>query len=480
MSVSEFSYLDGHQRATLKAKVFDLLADYGVKLDPHPEMVDALARSGLQLDRGTGLVRFPTQVLEELLAQAPSSFTLGARNPEKILPLPRPDGTFYARPCTGGHGWIDPDTQAYEKVTLARLADWAKLVNHLDEISFMPFLFPNDAPVVSADIHALVTLFKNTDKHLWVQPYCAESIMPLISLAAAVAGGDSALISNPVISMIACSLTPRSFKHMDIEIIVKAAQAGIPIHACSLPGAGGTAPATMLGTVLLTVAEIIAMVVMAQVVKPGAPVVACPIIFSTAMATGRSLQASVESMRGASLADQILKQEFGLPTHNYGSGADSPIPDEQSMSERAMVTTWMAASGLDILGGAGQLEVATVVSPLQLIIDNEVLAMARRLVAPYLVDDDQMGWKPLTEIEPGMHFMLADHTLEHCHDSFMPHNFARPTRDEYEESGRQGLMDRVKENYLALMAQENEAVASAELSSELDDLAAEADKELGA
>ena len=36
MSVSEFSYLDGHQRATLKAKVFDLLADYGVKLDPHP------------------------------------------------------------------------------------------------------------------------------------------------------------------------------------------------------------------------------------------------------------------------------------------------------------------------------------------------------------------------------------------------------------------------------------------------------------
>ena len=45
---------------------------------------------------------------------------------------------------------------------------------------------------------------------------------------------------------------------MDIEIILAAARAGIPIHACSLPGAGGTAPATIPGTVLLAVAELLA------------------------------------------------------------------------------------------------------------------------------------------------------------------------------------------------------------------------------
>jgi trimethylamine:corrinoid methyltransferase-like protein len=440
--------------------------------------METLVRSGLKVDSNSGRVCFPRKALEELLARAPRTFTLGARNPERALPLPRPDGTFYARTCTGGHGWIDPETAELEKVTLARLADWARLVNHLDEISFMPYLFPDDAPVATADIHALATLFKHTDKHLWVQPYCAESVAALIDLAAAAAGGRKALSDNPLISMIACSLTPRAFKQMDMEVILQAARAGIPIHACSLPGAGGTAPATVLGTVLLAVAEILAMVAMAQAVQPGAPVVACPIIFSTDMATGRSLQASVEAMRGASLADQFLKQEFGLPTHNYGSGTDSPIPDMQSMSERAMLTTWMAASGLDILGGAGQLEVATVVSPLQLIVDNEVLAMARRLVMPFSLDDDQMGWQPLTSVEPGMHFMLADHTLEHCRDAFVPHNFTRPTRDDYEKSGRKNLMDRVMEDYRVLMAKENSAAAPAELCAELDQLVAAADSKL--
>jgi hypothetical protein len=48
-----------------------------------------------------------------------------------------------------------------------------------------------------------------------------------------------------------------------------------------------------------------------------------PLCFSTDMRTGRSLQSSVEAMRGASLAVQFIKDELGLPTHNYGSGADS-------------------------------------------------------------------------------------------------------------------------------------------------------------
>ena len=63
--------------------------------------------------------------------------------------------------------------------------------------------------------------------------------------------------------MIVCSLTPRTFKLMDIEAILRSARAGIPIQACSLPGAGGTSPVTLPGTVLLASAEIIAMVAMA-------------------------------------------------------------------------------------------------------------------------------------------------------------------------------------------------------------------------
>ena len=473
---SNFLYLSPEQRKMLRQKVFELLESHGVKLDPHPQMLKYLKNANIEVNEDNHNVKFPKSILEELIEKAPKSFVLGYQDQDKALHLPRPDGTFYARTGTGAHGYIDPETGKYRKVTLEDLAQWAGLINQLDEISFLPYLFANDAPTKTVDVHALATLLKSTPKHIWVQPYSSESIEHLIALGAAAAGGREALADNPVISMIACSLTPRSFKEMDIQIILEAAKAGIPIHACSLPGAGGTAPATIPGTVLLAVAEILAMTAMAQAVKPGAPVVACPIIFSTDMRTGRSLQASVEAIRGASMAVQFIKKEFGLPTHCYGSGTDSPTIDEQSFSERSMLTTWMAACGLDIFGGVGQLEVATAVSPLQLIIDNEILAMARRLIAPFQFDDDQLAWEAVTTVSPGQDFLTIDHTLEHCRDGLSPINFIRSARGDWEGSGAKSLLDRAKDAYDTMQNQENRYVAEEELVKELDDLVKAADR----
>ena len=473
---SNFFYLTPEERGMLREKVFVLLESYGVNLDPHPQMFKNLKNANLVIDEDNHNVKFPKSILEKLIENAPKSFVLGCQDRDNSLPLPRPDGTFYARSGTGAHGYIDPATGNYRKVTLEDLAQWATLINQLDEISFLPYLFANDAPAKTADVHALATLLKSTPKHIWVQPYSSESVEHLIALGAAAAGGRKALAANPVISMIACSLTPRSFKSMDIEIILEAAEAGIPIHACSLPGAGGTAPATIPGTVLLAVAEILAITAMAQVVNPGAPVVACPIIFSTDMRTGRSLQASVEAIRGASMAVQFIRKEFGLPTHCYGSGTDSPTIDEQSFSERSMLTTWMAASGLDIFGGAGQLEVATAVSPLQLIIDNEILAMARKLIAPFHLDDDQLAWEALTTVSPGQDFLTIDHTLLHCRDRFSPFNFIQSARDDWRAGGAKSLLDRVKDTYVDMKALQNRYAVKEELAKELDDLVGAADR----
>ena len=478
MTGDKFSFFTPDQSLELKKRVFKLLSQNGVKLDPHAEMFEYLSGYGALVDKDSGIVRIPEQVLDKALSQAPKKFTLGARNPDRVLDLPRSDGTFHTRTCTGAHGYIAPETGEYRKLTLADLGAWARLVDRLDEISFLAYLFPNDVPVASADVHALAQILKNTGKHAWVQPYSTESIKYLIKLSAAAAGGENNLKDNPVVSFIACSLTPRSFKYMDLEIIRQTAELGIPIQACSLPGAGGTAPATIPGVILVAVAEILAMVVMAQAVRPGTPVVACPIIFSTDMQTGRSLQSSVEAMKGASGAIQFIKAAFNLPTHNYGSGADSPAVDEQSMSERAILTTLMGLSGSDILGGAGQLEVATAVSPLQLIVDHEVLGMVRRLSGGFRLDDDQLGWDILQETAPGHHFMTSKHTLRHCRDGFNPRNFIRHARDKWEREGKESLLDRALADYNSLMAEEAAGRADQNLIKELEAVVAEADKSL--
>lgn len=479
MAASNFSFFTPENVNYLRDKVFDFLEHHGVKLDLHPEMFKILKNAGVQVDTDTGLVRFPRPIMEKFVEQAPKKFMLGAREKGNILELPRPDGTFYTRTGTGAHGWIEPESDEYRKVTISDLANWAKLINGLEEISFMPFLFCNDVPVETADVYGLSTLLKNTDRHIWVQPYSTGSIEYLIRLGQTIAGGGDALKENPVISIIACSLNPRAFKHMDIEIILQSARAGIPIHACSLPGAGGTAPITQPAVILLVTVEILSMLAMAQAVAPGTPILACPIIFSMDMETGRSLQSTVEALKGASGAIQFIKTAFNLPTHNYGLGTDSPTVDGQSMSERSMLSALMGVSGLDILGGAGQLESSTAVSPLQLIVDNEVIGMLRQIISGLTYDDENLAWDILVNTKPGDHFLTSDHTLRHCRRGYIPQNFTRLNREDWEREGSKDLLDRVLERYRALMAKDNECLLADDLAGEVNSIVESADKNLG-
>ena len=138
MIQTKFLYLTPEQSKLLKEKAFELLESHGVKLDPHPQMFENLKSAGLEVDENLNTVKFPKAILDKLIDKAPKSFILGYQNPDKSLHLPHPDGTFYARTGTGAHGYIDPDTGHYRKVTLADLSQWANLINQLDEISFLP------------------------------------------------------------------------------------------------------------------------------------------------------------------------------------------------------------------------------------------------------------------------------------------------------------------------------------------------------
>jgi trimethylamine:corrinoid methyltransferase-like protein len=269
------------------------------------------------------------------------------------------------------------------------------------------------------------------------------------------------------------------FKDMDLDIILKCARNGIPLHACSLPGAGATAPISVPAAVLLAAAEILAMLAAAQVIQPGIPIIATPLIFSTDMMTGKSLQSSAESMQGAALAVQFIKAAFGIPTHTYGIGSDSPVMDGQCMSEGALRSMLIGLSGADILGAAGQLEVATTISPVQLAVDNEVFGMVRRMIANITFDDESLAWADLLAAEPGCNFLTAEHTLRHCRDGLMPINFTRMTREDWNKNGQADLVARAVGYCKDLLAKAAPPNLPENVNREMDAIVARADKQLG-
>lgn len=475
---AHFGFLDSDRMETLKTRVLDLLADYGVMI-VHPAAKAALSKAGAIEGAEAGRLKMPREMVAEALAATPKSCRLAGRARGFDMQVPRRDGGFILRTGTGAHGYVDPRDASYRNMDLTAAAEIAAVANTLDQVGFIAHPFVHGVPEVTADIHSFACISARTEKHVWMQPYQKENIDYLLKIAAIAAGGEDALRSNPSTSTITCSFSPLEFKYMDTEVIIACGKYGVPVHACSLPSAGGTAPLSPAALAVMAVAEVVGMVTMAHVLSPGLPVIATPLMFALDMRTGSALQSSVEAMQAASLSIQMVKHSFGLMAHTYGSGSDTPDSDHQSMAERAMLMQTVALSGADILGGIGQLECATVFCPVQAVLDNELGGMTRRFLRIPDVSDTALNFDEMLKVPVGGHFLDSDHTVAGCREQHTPSVFQRVGRDDYEALGRTGAFEIARDRALSAIgaAPENGLLSEAQ-NTEIALISAAADKHI--
>lgn len=475
---ARFGFLDEGDLALLKRRVTEILADYGVVV-LHPEARRAFLKAGAEQGRDADRLRLPRGLIAEALAATPKSARLAGRHRALDLALPRPDGGFVMRTGTGAHGYVDPRDARYRNMDLTAVSEIAAVANTLDQVGFIAHPFVHGVPEKTADIHSFGRLIARTDKHVWMQPYQWQNVDYLMKIAAIAAGGEAELRANPITSAITCSFTPLEFKFMDTQVIIAAGQYGVPLHACSLPSSGGTAPLSVPSMAVMAAAEIVGMTVMAHILAPGIPVIATPLMFTLDMRTGSALQSCVESLQAAAMSVQLMKEGFGMLTHTYGAGSDTPDVDHQSMAERALIAQTVALAGADILGGVGQLECATVFSPVQAVLDNEIGAMMRRFIRKPSLAEEDLNWAEMMRIRTGGHFLDSAHTIATCRDQLSPQVFLRRGRDDYEKSGRRTAFDAAREAALAAIAAAPEAgVLDADQLKEIAALAAHADEHI--
>jgi len=442
--------LTPEQIGTIYDKCLNFLSSKGVKIT-HAEGLKIFEKAGAQVDYNNHQVRFPKDIIEAALRSAPHGFTLASSDGRNDAVIPHPEGFFYRLGNTGEPEYLEPESRATVRpLVRADVAEWAQLLEVLDDMSLAATPFVTDAPEEIADICGIKTVFENTSKHIMIHPYSFGSLKYLIDLGEVVAGSADSLKKRPIISMIICALSPFAFKDMDVEAIILCARRGVPMHLFSLPLAGANSPVTIAGTVLQMGIEILAQLVMSQLIEPGAKVIAAPFAFALNMASGRNLQESVEAMMIAAASVQFAKEAFHIPTH-YEPGTDSHIPDGHAQIEKSLSGLMVARSGCDIVGGAGQLDVITVSSPIQLIIDNDMVSVLKRLCSPVKMDDEYLAWQDMPDVLPGDGtYLERSHTLEHCHDALMPKFLNTLSRDTWISEGSKDLYTRTLDKYREL------------------------------
>lgn len=430
--------MDAQGLAMMKDRVERLLSERGVQIH-HPALCAALEEKGCLVDGEH--VRFPREVIAQAVAAVPKQFTLYSPSGEHDLRFPHPEGGFYTRTNTGAPAYREAngDEHVYR---LRDVEEWFTVCNSMENVDYiaLPSTSESEVPAEAVDVLTLEKALKISKKHIWIQPYEARNVRCLIEVAQAAAGGADKLREKPFVSFISCSVPLLHFKYMDAEVLYRCAEAGIPVQPCSLPTAGANTPVTAQGTMLVCCAEVLAQIVMLELLCPGLPVIATPLPFSMDMKTTQTLQSCPEITLGRLMCMQLFHEGYGMMAHSYGTGTDSKALDAQNLIERTQLIDMMAMSDADVLGGAGQLDTARTNSPLQLILDNEIFGIAQRMRKGLVVDDEMFDWEELMgdpeELADG--FIITDHTLRHYADATRPALFDRggvlsPERTEGED-----------------------------------------------
>ncbi len=427
-----------------------LLIKRGIHLD-HPQLKEELRNAGCVVKDNQ--VYFTKEIIDRAIASVPKTFTLYSPSGEHDMTFPHPEGKFYTRTCTGAPNYLPVEGDKHF-VNLTDTSQWFHLTNAMEHIDFvaLPSTCDSKVPGEAIDVYTLERALQISKKHIWIQPYEAANTKYLIEMCQTVAGGPDALKAKPFVSFISCSVPVLKFKYMDAEIIYQCAKAGIPVQPCALPTAGANTPVTAQGTALAACADVLAQIVMLQILCPGLPVIATTLLFSMDMQTTYTLQSNTEITFGRLICMQVFEQGYGIPCHSYGTGTDSMHLDEQNMIERTSLIHMMAMSDASILGGAGQLETAKTISPLQLIIDNEIFGIAKRLRAGLAITDETLDYKELLEGDDEDGYLMSEHTMDHFREIHRPELFYKGYVREGNDESRT-LLDRAYMQYQGIMSQ---------------------------
>jgi trimethylamine---corrinoid protein Co-methyltransferase len=459
-------------------RVEALLENKGFKVD-HPEFCEKLIKAGAKLG-ADGYVKFPRELQRESLALAPRSFLLAGIEPEYDVPIPHPKGSFYARGPIGQTDYLDPITGDLRKNTMADQLDYVMVQQELEHISMWGnfSVVSDDFPEVAADVHTAALCMQHCKKPAYWMPYSAKSVPYVTEMAMAIAGGSEALKKRPFLSLMSCSIQPLGIKHMDVEQILWAAKLGLPLHCTALPVAGANAPVTPQGIALLSTAEVIGQAIMAQIAGPGTPVMLSAFTYACDMRTMQTLIAPIEMAKARLLAAAVINRGYQLPCHAFCGGTDSHLLDHQAVAEEAYMTHLMALSDAVMIGDLGALETCMIASPLQMIIANDLVAMAKKVKEGLEITDDTLGFQDLMEAKADGTFLATEHTFKNFKNTCIPKTFTRAPRERWKKEGAKDLVEKARDEYRVLKERHQPVNHPEDVLKEIKSIADRASKEM--
>ena len=432
--------------AQLHAAACTILERTGVRVD-HPAARRLLAAAGARVDEADR-VRIPVELVAEALAVAPKSLTLHDRSGRPAIEWG--GETAWFGPGSDCPYIVDARTGDRRLATIHDVRAGIALVDALPNMAFaMSMFLPSDVDGRVADRHQAVAMLTGTTKPLIVVTYEMDGLRDVLAMAEAIAGGTGELAARPSVAWY-INVTRGLLLDADAAgRLLFLAERGLPALWIPVTSGGTTGPVTLAGTLAVNHAGVLACLVIAQLVREGAPVVV-PGFGGDAL----DLRTTVDPYVGPDPkgAAEALAHYLGLPMFSLGGGADSKIVDGQAAAEAAAAILLDALAAGQVTHDCGYLESGLAVSLAQLAICDELVGWTRAATAPLDLSAEALALDVVDELGPDGSYLEVDHTLAHYRSRWYPALLDRRSRGAWAAAGGQSLSLRAADRVDAILA----------------------------
>jgi trimethylamine--corrinoid protein Co-methyltransferase len=408
--------LSEDQVETIHRASLRILEEIGIEV-LSDRALDLLAGAGATVDRERRTARLAGPLVEELVAHAPSEFTLYARDPARNVVL---GGRHLVFSAVGGPAFVTDLDRGRRPGNFADFQDYVKLIGSLDVIHQEAGgpLEPTDLPVETRHLDMYLALATILDKTWHCLGFGATPVEDAIEMICLARGIDrETLVREPSLMTIINTNSPLRIDGPMSEGLIAMATWGQPVVATPFTLAGAMTPASLAGAITQQNAEALFCVALAQIVRPGAPMVYGAFTSNVDMRTGSPAFGTPEYVKGAFASGQMARR-YGLPWRS-SNATGSNVVDAQAAYESEMAVWGSIMGGVNLLyQGAGWLEGGLTASYEKLIVDAEILQMMAEVLTPFTVDEDEIGIETIAEVGPGGHFFGAAHTLARFEGAF--------------------------------------------------------------
>ncbi len=372
--------------------------------------------AGAVVDEASLIVRIDRGLVAAALATAPKQITLHALDPDRHAPLG--DGHVAFAPTSGPPNVMDTAGGRHPG-TLEDFRNLIKLCQSFDVIHVLGGATePQDLAVHVRHLEFMRTQLMLSDKVPLVYSrghgQVADSL-ELLRIAHRVSPEE--FRSRPYTYTVINTNSPLQLDIPMADGIIDFATAGQVLIITPFTLAGAMAPVTIAGALTLAHAEALAGLTLAQIVRPGAPVVYGSFTSNVDMKSGSPAFGTPEYVKAAYGAGQMARH-IGLPWRSSNATA-SNTPDAQSVYESQMSLWGALLGGCNfILHAAGWLEGGLTTSYEKFILDIEMLQMFAEIFLPVGAEPPDLAVEAVAEVGAGGHFFGCAHTMERYRSAF--------------------------------------------------------------